>query len=262
MNVTTTAAPILTAETYFSPEAELYYMGSTQFKRFQQCESQALAIIRGEYVPETSTALLVGLYVDAHFGRTLDVFKAQHPEIFKRDGTLKAEYEQANNIIARIERDEAFMAAISGESQRIMTGEIEGVPVKVKIDSLLPDRTVDLKIMRDFEGAYIPDEGFHRPWWSAWGYQYQAALYQEIRAQNEGRRVPFGIAGATKEKPEPDIGLFEFPQSVLDTAMDEIRADIFYFDGLKKELYEPERCGRCAWCRSQKVLAGWEELTA
>ena len=252
--------PILTEETYFSPEAELYYMGSSQFKDFQSCESAALAMIRGQYVPEKSTALLVGSYVDAHFSRTLDIFKAQHPEIFKRDGSLLAAYSLANDIIARIERDELFLQAISGESQVIMTGEIEGVPVKIKIDSLLPDRTVDLKIMKDFDSVWSAEDGCRVPWWQAWRYDIQAALYQHVRAQNEdGVLKPFGIAGATKEK-EPDIGLFEFPQSVLDAAMDEIRAEIVHFDSLKKGLYAPEPCGKCDWCRSQKILTGWEEL--
>jgi hypothetical protein len=254
---------ILTESNYFSQEANQYYMSASQYKDFLECESMALAKLRGLYVPEQSTALLVGSYVDAHFARTLNVFKAQHPEIFKKDGGLKADYEHANNIIARIERDDAFMAAISGQSQVIMTGEIEGVPVKVKIDSLLPDRTVDLKIMRDFEDVWSDEEGCRVPWWKAWGYQYQAALYQYVRAQNEGGEIkPFGIAGATKEKPEPDIGLFEFPQSVMDAAMDEIRANVIHFDSLKKGLYDAVGCGQCAWCRSQKTLVGWEELTA
>jgi hypothetical protein len=250
----------LTESNYFSREAEQFYMGSTQYKNFVACESQALAIIRGDYVPETSTALLVGLYVDAHFSRTLDVFKAQHPEIFKRDGGLKSEYEHANNIIARIERDEQFMAAISGQSQVIMTGEVEGIPVKIKIDSLLPDRTCDLKIMKDFDSVWSAEDGQRVPWWKAWRYDIQGALYQFVRAQNEGGEIkPFGIAGATKEK-EPDIGLFEFPQSVLAAAMDEIRANIVYYDMIKRGTVEPVSCGQCAWCRSQKKLTGWEEL--
>jgi hypothetical protein len=254
---------ILTESNYFSPEANQHYMSASQYKDFLQCENMALAKLRGLYEPESSVALLVGSYVDAHFSRTLDIFKAQHPEIFKRDGGLKSEYEHANNIIARIERDDAFMAAISGQSQVIMTGEIEGIAVKIKIDSLLPDRTVDLKIMKDFDTVWSDEEFQRVPWWKAWRYDIQAALYQYIRAQNEGGEIkPFGIAGATKEKPEPDIGLFEFPQSVLDAAMDEVRANVVYFDGLKKGLYEPTGCGKCAWCRSQKVLTGWEELTA
>jgi hypothetical protein len=253
--------PILTEETYFSAAAELYYMGSTQFKAFQSCESAALAMIRGQYVQEKSTALLVGSYVDAHFSRTLDIFKAQHPEIFNsRTGALKSDYQQANNIIARIERDELFLQAISGEPQVIMTGEIEGVPVKIKIDSLLPDRTVDLKIMKDFDSVWSAEDGCRVPWWQALRYDIQAALYQHVRAQNEdGVLKPFGLACATKEK-EPDIGLFEFPQSVLDAAMDEVRSEIVHFDNLKKGLYAPEPCGKCDWCRSQKILTGWEEL--
>lgn len=252
---------ILTEENYFSTEAQMFYMGSSQFKQFQTCESQALAEIRGDYVRELSTALLVGSYVDAHFSKTLDVFRAQHPEIYKRNGDLLASYSQANDIIARIELDDQFMAAISGETQVIMTGTVEGVPVKVKIDSLLPDRTVDLKIMRDFKDIWSDAESIKVPWWKVWRYDIQAVFYQEVRKQNEDGIVkPFGIAGATKEKPESDIGLFEFPQAILDDTMDEIRSEIVYYDGLKHNLYEPESCGICAWCRSQKVLTGWVEI--
>lgn len=251
----------LTQENYFTMDANEQYMSASQYKDFSTCESMAMAKLNGLYIPETSTALLVGSYVDASFSRTLDIFKAQHPDIFKRDGNLKSDYEHANTIIARIEQDDMFMAALSGQKQVIMTGEIESVPVKIKIDSLLPDRTVDLKIMKDFNTVWSDEEGMRVPWWKAWGYQYQAAIYQFVRAQNEGGEIkPFGIAGATKEKPEPDIGLFEFPQSVLDNAMDEIRANIVYFDTLKKNLVEPVGCGCCSWCKSQKVLNGWKEL--
>jgi len=247
---------------YFSAEANQHYMSASQYKSFTQCESMALAELRGDYVRESSTALLVGSYVDAHFSRTLDVFKAQNPSIFKRDGGLKAEYEHANNIIARIERDNEFMMAITGQSQVIMVGEVESVPCKIKIDSFLATRTVDLKIMRDFDPVWSDEEACRVPWWKFWRYDIQAALYQYVRAQNEGGEIkPFGIAAATKEK-EPDIGLFNMPQPVLDAAMDEIRANVVHFDSLKKGLYAPEPCGKCAWCRSQKILTSWEELTA
>lgn len=251
--------PIITEENYFSPEAELFYMGSTQYKRFSACEVQALAILNGEYIPETSTALLVGSYVDAHFSGTLDLFKAHHPEIFLKSGSLKADYEYANYIIARIERDDAFMAALSGGVQAIMTGEIEGVPIKIKVDSLLSDRTADLKIMKDFADVYVQEDGW-TPFWKAWGYDIQGAIYQEVRRQNDGNRLPFGIAGATKEKPEPDIALFEIPQYELDVALEGVKSNIVYFDGLKKGLYEPVGCGNCPVCRSRKILKGWVTL--
>jgi hypothetical protein len=255
---------ILNEANYHSPEANRLYMSSTSLKEFMSCESRALARLRGEYVEEPSTALLVGSYVDAALTGDLNLFKAQHPEILNsRTGELKADYQNAEYIIERCRRDEAFMAALNGQHQVIMTGEIEGVKVKCKIDSLLPDATVDLKCLRDMEGAWLKDEGFSAPFWRAWRYDIQMALYQSIRAQNEGGIIKDAcLAVVTKEKPEPDIGLFRFSQSVLDAAMDEIRANIVYYQMIKDGTVEPESCGRCAWCRSQKVLTGWEELTA
>lgn len=254
--------PMLTAETYFSPEAELHYMGSTQYKRFASCEASALAIVRGEWTEEKTTALLVGSYVDAYFSGSLALFKAQNPDIFTRQGTLKSDFAQAEQIIARIERDKAFMDAITGPQQVIMTGEIEGVPVKVKVDSLLPDRIVDMKIMRDMADVYNREERRWEPFWQAWGYDIQGALYREVVRQNTGLLLPFGLAVATKERPEPDLDMITLPGSVLDEALEAVRSNIVYYDGLKKGLYEPERCEKCAYCRATKILTGWRELTA
>lgn len=251
---------ILTEENYFSPEAQAFYMGTSQFKSFMKCEDGALAELNGKWQREESTALLVGSYVDASFSGTLDLFKAKHPDIFKRDGTLKAEYEQANYIIQRIERDSAFMEAMSGGTQAIMTGEIEGVPVKIKVDSLRPDRIVDMKIMRDMDDIYDKELHEWQPFWKAWGYDLQGAIYQEIVRQNTGLLLPFGLAVATKEKPEPDIALIDIPQSVLDEAFGIVSANIVYYDGLKKGLYDAERCEKCDYCRSTKILTGWEQI--
>ena len=133
---------ILTEDNYFSSEAQVAYMGSSQFKAFDRCEAAALAEIRGEYAPEKSAALLVGSYVDAYFSGTLESFKSQNPDIFKRDGSLKAEYCQAEAVIRRIERDPMFIRYISGEPQKILTGEIAGVPFKIKMDSYHPGRAI------------------------------------------------------------------------------------------------------------------------
>lgn len=84
--------PVVTPENYYSPEMNMAYMGSTQFKAFERCEAAALAELKGEYRPPSSAALLVGGYIDAWFSGELPLYQAQHPEIFKRDGTLKAEY--------------------------------------------------------------------------------------------------------------------------------------------------------------------------
>ena len=99
-------------------------MSVSQFKAFDRCQAAAMAEIGGETTREETTALLVGSYVDSYFEGTLDKFIKAHPEIIKRDGTLKAEYIQADAIIERIKRDRLFTEYMSGSklSTLILTG--------------------------------------------------------------------------------------------------------------------------------------------
>lgn len=244
---------LLNNENYFSLENQIEYMGVSQFKAFEKCPAAAYAEIKGKYAREKTTALLVGSYVDAHFEGTLDIFKAQNPSLFKRDGGLKSDYVKAEEIIQRVERDELFMEYMSGEKQVIMTGEIEGVPIKIKIDSYHPDKMiVDLKIMRDFEPVYKPEQG-RLSWVEAWEYDLQGAIYQEIVRQNTGKQLPFFLAAATKEK-EPDIAIIEIPQEILDFELDRFKKKVQFFDAVKKGVFPPERCEHCDYCKSTKVL--------
>lgn len=243
----------ITQTDYFSRENSLKYMGASQFKSFEKCESAAMAEIRGEYVPEKTTALLVGSYVDAHFEGTLDIFKAKNPEIFKRDGNLKADYSQADYIINRIERDSFFMKAMDGEKQKIMVGEIEGVPVKIRIDSYREHKTiVDLKVIKDFSPIYVNGRG-RLSFYEAWGYDIQGAVYQEIVRQNTGERLPFVLAAATKEE-ETDLQVISLDQAELDAAMEIVKANIGRYAAIKAGTEEPKRCEHCDFCKFTKKL--------
>ena len=242
----------LTRRNYFSKKASKEFMSVSQFKAFEKCQNAALAEINGKFKREKTTALLVGSYVDAYFERTLESFKKQNPEIFKKDGTLKAEYIQANTIIERIESDKLFVQYISGESQVIMTGNIAGVAVKIKIDSFHPDKIVDLKIMKDFENVSVEDKGIV-PWFDAWGYDLQGAVYQEIVRQNTGKRLPFYLAAATKEK-TTDIDVVHLSQNQLDFALERFKANVTHYDAIKNGIVAPDRCELCEYCKSSKVL--------
>lgn len=246
---------ILTAENYFSPENQLAYMGASQFKSFLSCPAAALAEIRGEYRQEETTALLVGSYVDAYFEGTLDLFKAQHPALFKKDGGLKSDYVQAEQIIQRIERDEMFMRYMSGQKQVIMTGEIAGVPFKIKIDSFHPGRAiVDQKIMKDFESIWNPTEGRRLPYWQNWGYDFQGAIYREIVRQNTGETLPFMIAGATKQKvTRLEIG--QIAPERLDYCLDIVKHEAPRFAAIKRGEIPAERCEQCDYCAETAVLS-------
>ena len=242
----------LIQKNYFSRKANQEYMSVSQFTAFERCQNSALAEINGKYKPEKTTSLLVGSYIDSYFEGTLGNFIKENPEIFKKDGTLKADYIQAEVIIARILKDKLFMKYMSGEKQVIMTGTINGVEVKIKVDSLLPDRIVDLKIMKDFEPAYQAEKGV-LPWFEAWGYDLQGAVYQEIVRQNTGLQLPFYLAAATKEK-TTDIDIVHLPQDMLDFALERFTNSVEMFDAIKKQIIVPERCEKCEYCKISKKL--------
>ena len=134
-----------TDELYFSDEK---HMSVSRYKSFNYCEVSAMY---GE--KPDSTALLVGSYIDNYFNGTLEEFKKEHPEIIssrgKTKGELKADFKIADDIIEKLTNDETFMKFMSGEHQTTMTGEIAGVPFKIKMDSYTPHKAiVDLKVMR------------------------------------------------------------------------------------------------------------------
>lgn len=156
---------LLTSENYYSREANEEYLSVSQYKDFMGtygkpgCEEYALAKLDGTWVEnmEDSDALMVGSYVDAHFEGTLDLFKAQHPCMFKKDGTLMAKYIKANEMINRCERDPLFMQYMSGEKQVIMTADMFGAKWKIKIDSYHPGKCiVDFKDLSELHKRVLP----------------------------------------------------------------------------------------------------------
>jgi len=182
---------ILTAENYYSREANEKYLSVSQYKSFcgslgkVPCEAEAMALLNGEWEEETSTSMMVGSYVDAHFEGALNMFTAQHSEVFKKDGTLKADYRKAEDIINRIERDEYFMKFMSGQKQVIMTGIIGGAEWKIKIDSYLPGICItDLKVMKSIRDTFWVRDVGYMDFVQYWGYDLQGAVYQEIVRQN------------------------------------------------------------------------------
>ncbi len=226
-------------------------MSHSQYKQFMDCEACALALINGEWAEEQTTAMLVGSYVDSHFSGTLEEFKANNPEIFKRDGELKADYQQANIIIQRIESSQAMMKYLTGEMQSCKTGLINGVPFKIRMDSYKPEQFIcDLKVMRDFRPIW--KEGERKNFVEAWGYDYQAAIYREI----EGNNLPFIIAAAAGKTAGSvvDIELMYIPAEVMEDRIATVRELAPMFQMIKLGLKEPVRCGKCDYCKATKVL--------
>ncbi|MCM1245709.1 MAG: PD-(D/E)XK nuclease-like domain-containing protein [Roseburia sp.] len=250
----------LTSENYYSQKANEEYMSVSQFKDFNgtygrlACEYTALEKLHGTWEEPKSTALMVGSYVDAYFEGTLEKFKVENPSLFKRDGGLKAAYVKADGIIARIESDEYFMKYMSGQKQVIMTGKLFGSEWKIKIDSYIPDvAIVDLKVMESItELKWVRDIGY-LDFVRYWGYDIQGAVYQEIVRQNTGKKLPFYIAGATKEN-EPDIRIIHVTDNYLQEALHVVEANMPRILGVKNGGMVPDRCELCDCCRKTRIL--------
>lgn len=230
----------LNQSNYYGAQANSKYFSVSQFKDFMRCEAMALAKISGTYKQRATRALLVGSFVDSYFEGTLKQFIEENPEIFTRKQELRSEFRKANEIIARVNTDPLFMQFMSGEKQRIVTFEMFGAKWKMKMDSYITDVCItDLKVVANFRT--LPN----------WRYDIQGAIYQKGMEITEGKRLPFYLAVATKER-VPDLDIFQIPQSTLDFALQEVEYSIERFIAVKMGEIPPNRCGECDYCKSIK----------
>lgn len=237
---------ILTNENYYSDIANREYFSVSQYKQFQKCEAAAMAQIAGEWVQPKTTALLVGSYVDSWFEGTLDEFKQQNPEIYKKvrgELVLKAEFIQAEEIIKFVQRDPMFMRYMAGKKQIILTRELFGAKWKIKIDSYHNDKIVDLKVMRSMER--IMGQSFV----SHWGYDLQMAIYAAV----EGRDIATYLAVVTKQDP-PDKEIISIPRWRRLELLEEVEKSMPRLIAVKSGEIPPRRCGVCEYCRATKML--------
>ena len=248
----------LNSSNYFSREADLAFFSASQVKSFRKCEAATMAALRGDYVRPMSTALTVGQYVDEALTGDLDGWLPNHPEILKRDGTLKADYEGARLMVERARRDPLFMDFMDGEHQTILTAKLFGVPFKAKFDVLGADRIVDLKTVKDLKSQYLPGQG-RVDFATAWDWPLQLAIYQKIYEINEGVKLPCYLAVITKETPA-DIRIIQVEQERMDAELALLEQQLPRFEAVKSGVIDPERCDRCEYCRESRVLMGPELL--
>ena len=262
----------LTAENYYSHEANMQYMSASSFKAFRKCEAAALAELRGEWGRKDSIALLVGSFIDAYFSEEMEQFTAEHPEIYTAKGELKADFQKALNAAQRLEQDDLCRMLLSGRHQVIKTGKIGGVWYKCKSDSLLSAAQVeaicklfpevrnivpfggpiivDLKYMKDFEPIWDDEAHDKLTFIEFWGYDIQGGIYQKL----DKRNAPFVIVAATKEA-VPNIDSFYIPDDALSYCLDEVEEYSPRYAAIKRGEIEPIGCGTCAYCRSVKRVS-------
>lgn len=245
----------LTQNNYYSRSANLAYFSVSQFKSFLDCEAAAMAELKGEYTPQKGRALLLGSYVDEMLTGTYESQKKfileNESDLFKKNGDLYADVMQAAETVERIRAQPLMMKYLDGEHQTIMTGEIEGVPFKIKMDCYRPGEFItDFKYM-----ASLRSPNLFESFVSYWGYDLQAAVYQEIVYQNTGYRLPFIFDVATKENPA-HLAVGEISQWNMDKAMEILKRNIVRYQKIKNDEIPPERCEgyECDYCTATKIL--------
>ena len=245
----------VTDENYYSAEVNKDYFSVSQFKAFQKCEAAAMAELRGEVPTEFGRALLLGSLVDEMLTGT-EESQAQFlddnkDELFKRNGDPYADVQQAFDTVERVKVQPLMMHYLGGAHQVIMTGKIEGVPFKIKMDSYKEGEFIaDLKYMKSLRSPNL-----FQPMIKYWGYDIQAAVYQEIVRQNTGAKLPFLFVVATKETPA-HLALGEISQWNMDEALDTVKRSIARFQKIKTGELPAERCEDygCDYCTCTKII--------
>ena len=142
----------------------------------------------------------------------------------------------------------------------IVFGEIEGVPVKGKLDSVNLSRGyfADLKTMKSIYAEEWNAELRKRVPAAVnnilgFGYHGQLGLYRELLKQMTGEEFRPLIVAVSKEE-VPDKEVLTIDEEWLVTGLEELKEDIVEVFEVIKGIRKPKACGRCDYCRSQKKL--------
>jgi hypothetical protein len=245
----------LTEKNYYGRKASQEFMSVSQYKSFTHCEAMAMAELNGTYQRPKSKALLLGSLFDELLTGTKESLERfineNQSELIKKNGDFYADAQQVFEVAAKVEKQPLMMSFLSGSKQKIMTGEIEGVPFKIKMDSYKKGKFIaDLKLM-----ASLRSPNMFEPMVRYWNYIAQGAVYQEIVYQNTGERLPFYLVIATKETPS-HLDVCEIKQYDLDEELENIRKRVGRFQAIKSGELPPERCEEydCAYCTETRIL--------
>lgn len=247
-------------DNYFSLEADREYFSVSQFKAFRQCEAKTMAKLNGMWSDGTNDAFTLGSYVHLWSeGGNLGEFRMQHPEMFKKDGDLKANFKVAEKMIKTLADDPLVERVRDGQKEVIFTGELYGAKWKIMIDIYNPGNKyfADLKTTRSIQMKYWNEDlRVKQNFIEYYDYLLQMAVYAEIERQNRGGEdylQPHIIAVSKEEIPDKAIILVG-TEFIKDKLL-EVEALLPHFIRVKNGLEVPTRCEHCDYCRSTKQVS-------
>jgi len=264
---------LLTTDNYYSAEADREFMSCSQYQGWMECEAKQLAKLEGRWVDESPEAFIVGNYFhtyfegpeahkqfcDEHFD---DIFKTKTTKARGLEVTGKyAPYETADRMIAVAERDPLIkgFAEMPGDNEVIMTGELFGLPWRIRVDKYVPDGRViiDWKTTKNiWETSYNPALRERETFIETYGYMMRAAVYSEIEKQTSGAETDpqFIIVAISKQDPPDKEVLLLNHRTRYDWELERVKENLVNIRQAKSGYVKPRRCGYCDYCRATKVL--------
>ena len=268
----------LTRDNYYTPEADREYMSCSQYQSFCECEAKAMAKIEGRWTDPDKEAFLVGNYFHTFFEGPEaheQFIQENFDKIFKTkvikgkkgepDQTVVtgkyAPYEQADKMIEVAQNDPLIKSLIDlpGENEKIMTGELWGVPWRIRLDKYVPDgrMIIDWKTVANISELKW-SEAMHEKvtFIDAYGYMMRAAVYTEIEKQNahSPEDAPFIIVAISKQDYPDKEALYLNHRQRYDYELEQIKKRLGMIQMIKAGRIKPKRCGCCDYCRATKVL--------
>lgn len=263
----------LTRDNYYSREADMEYMSCSQYQGWRECEAKQLAKLQGRWEDEPSEAFLVGNYFHTYFEGPeahaqfieenensifLNQTEAEAAAGIRR---LRAPYAQADKMITVAEADPLIhsLIVLPGENELIMSGELFGVPWRVRDDKYVREgrMIIDWKTCANITELKWSDELHEKVTFiDAYGYMMRAAVYSEIEKQFAHEKTdPNFIIVAISKQDYPDKGVFLLNHRVrYDYELGEIKKRLPYIMAVKNGSMKPKRCGVCDYCRATKKL--------
>ncbi|MBY4981965.1 PD-(D/E)XK nuclease-like domain-containing protein [Streptococcus suis] len=261
----------LTQENYYQDRS---WLSNSKLKQYMQCQAKAYSVDNDEWVEERDeTPLLLGNYVHSYFEsqEAHEQFLAENGDKLlaktgKNKGNLKADFVIGDKMIESLKSDDGFNRLYHGfsgddvQKEMIVCGEVEGVPVKGKLDSVNLSRGyfVDLKTMKSIYAEEYNAELRQRVPAAVnnilgFGYHGQLALYRELLKQMTGKEFRPLIVAIGKEQ-VPDKEILKIDEVWLEEGLEQLKSNIVEVWNVIQGRQKPTPCGRCDYCRSKKKL--------
>ena len=267
----------ITKETYFSQEVEKEYLGSSSFKAWDMtnlgtevfgnfvqggCEARESAKRQGKWEDKGKEAFLVGSYIHAwsEGKEAFDKFIADnYTEIYQKNGKPYAAFVRADAMIETLRNSKLVQTVRdTKEKEMIMVGEISGQKFKIAVDIINLEKGyfADLKTTANiYKTGY--KNGERVSFLGVYDYKMQFAIYAEIIRQNLGYDEgvwldPFVIVVDKQEIPDHEV--IYMGKHFIQEKLDELITKLPRIVAARNGEVEPERCERCDYCRSTKVL--------